>query len=289
MLVAGLQHLGFSARKINRVLEQTNQVRLIANYGINSTALAQLWEDLQTTTIPGARLDVKKRDLKMFFCTMNFLRRYHVEKEREAKWYSDRKNRDDGWYYVQKIGLLKGIKITWPFDNFGDDIWCISVDGTHFRTYEKRSATLNLDPSIFSYKNKCAGFNYEIGLSINESKLVWFNGPFEAGTYNDAKIFNEKGLRAKLQQCAKCAIGDGGYRGYRDCMSTPNIRYDDPEVRKFKTRVRMRHERYNAMLKSFKCLSDDFRSSKEKLQLCFEAVAVICQYKMEFGEPLFDV
>jgi len=119
--------------------------------------------------------------------------------------------------------------------------------------------------------------------------LIWFNGPFEAGTHNDAKIFNEKGLRAKLRSTFKKAIGDGGCSGHADCMSTPNIGYDEPEARKFKTRARMRHERCNPMLKSFKCLKEEFRSSKQRLQHCFEAAAVICQCKMEFGEPLFDV
>jgi len=32
-----------------------------------------------------------------------------------------------------------------------------------------------------------------------------------------------------------------------------------------------------------------FRHSKEKLQACFEAVAVIVQHKMDMGEPLCDI
>jgi len=154
MLVEGLQCRNFSLADINQVMEKTNQDRLQTNYGMNSTALAQMWEDLQTTTIPGARLDVKMRDLKMFFCTLHFFKRHQVEKERIGDLFSERKNRDHGWYHAEKIGALKGIKIVWPHDNFGNDIWAVSVDGTHFRTYEKRSATLNLDPSSFSYKNK---------------------------------------------------------------------------------------------------------------------------------------
>ena len=38
-----------------------------------------------------------------------------------------------------------------------------------------------------------AGVNYELGISISESRLVWMNGPFKAGT-NDAMVFNTKGL-----------------------------------------------------------------------------------------------
>jgi hypothetical protein len=30
-------------------------------------------------------------------------------------------------------------------------------------------------------------------------------------------------------------------------------------------------------------------TAREKLQMCFEAVAVLVQYKMEMGSPLFDI
>jgi len=198
-------------------------------------------------------------------------------------------NRDDGWDCTTKIGALKALKLSWPLDNFGDDIWVLSVDGVHFKTYEKRSSRLNLDPATFCCKHKCAGFNCEIGIALATSKVVWFNGPFESGTCNDVKIFAEKGLLAKLRALKKRAIGDGGYRGYPDCMSTPNVKCDIEEVRNFKSRARMRHERYNAMLKTFKILDDKFRSDKVRLQQAFEAVAVLCQCKMDLEAPLCDI
>ena len=99
----------------------------------------------------------------------------------------------------------------------------------------------------------------------------------------------KKGLRKKLERPGKKGIADGGYRGFNNLLSTPNIRYDLPEVLKFKSRTRLRHERFNAMLKTFDCLDSRFRHGKDKLCACVEAVAVVCQYKMEFGEPLYDI
>jgi len=292
ILVAGLKALKYSKRRINRCKDSTNQGRLRNAHGLNSVALAQLWEDLQTTSIEEARLDPNQRDLLMFFISLNFLKKYRTEKDQDEHWQiSDRKTRDNNWHYVKKIAALRSWKIKWPDDNFGNDIWVMSVDGVHIKSYEKRSneKKLNLDPKIFSYKHRCAGYLVEIGLALHESKCVWIRGPYKAGTVNDIKVFTTKGLKDKLEQCGKVAIGDSGYTGYSHICSTPNIGYDEPEVRKFKTRARMRHERYNAMLETFKCMVGPFRSSEEKLSLCLDAVAVLCEYKMEHGEPLFDI
>ena len=110
-----------------------------------------------------------------------------------------------------------------------------------------------------------------------------------AGTYNDIKIFKEKGLARKLRKLGKKGIADGGYPGYPDLLSLPNNSHDDKEVQKFKSRARLRHEGFNRMLKTFKCLSSVFRHNKEQLQACFEACAVITQYKMENGYPLWSI
>jgi hypothetical protein len=43
------------------------------------------------------------------------------------------------------------------------------------------------------------------------------------------------------------------------------------------------------MTKTFKILDDRFRNSIDRFSPAFEAVCVICQYKIEMDEPLFDV
>jgi O6-methylguanine-DNA--protein-cysteine methyltransferase len=86
----------------------------------------------------------------------------------------------------------------------------------------------------------------------------------------------------------KKVIADKGYRGEKDIISTPSSQ-DPPELRKFKSRARARHESFNARIKNFRCLDMRFRHGIEKHKIVFEAVCVICQYQLENGSPLFDV
>ena len=290
MLLAGMKALKWTDDELSRGSKETNNNRFRGHYGADPHVIAALWVDLQTTSIIKARLDPAKRDINGLFVALHFLKRYPKEIEAETLWKRNpNKNRSDVWYYINLIRELKAEKIGWPSHNFGGDIWVMSVDGTHFRTQEPSHPNLPKDPSYFSYKNKCAGFNYEIGLALPESKLVWFNGPYKAGTYNDIKIFKEMGLKRKLRKYKKRVIADHGYRGQPKYVSTNNSR-DSDEVRRFKIRARQRHEKFNGMLKEFECLGVNFRHRpmEAKLQACFEAVVVIVQYKMEMGTPLFE-
>jgi len=66
--------------------------------------------------------------------------------------------------------------------------------------------------------------------------------------------------------------------------------HDSKEVSKFKSRARCCQETLNGKIAEFECMNNiGFPHSKEKLQGCFEAVAVIAQHKMEMGEPLVDI
>ncbi len=101
----------------------------------------------------------------------------------------------------------------------------------------------------------------------------------------------------KLRRAGKKAIADEGYRGFPDQISLAHS-LDSPEVKEFKARAWQRHEIYNSKLKVFGILSERFRCKnnandkftvEEKLQMAFEAVNILVQYKMEMGEPLFDI
>lgn len=289
MLREGLFALGWNQTQLDRSKDKGNKEKFRAHFGANPHVIAQLWEDLVTTNVPKARVDPKKNPIKQFFVALHFLKRYQTEIERNSTWKVSKNTlRQWTWFYVGKIRALKPEKIRWPSDNYGDLKWIMSVDGTHMRTQEPNAKDLPKDPSYFSFKHKCAGFNYEIGLSLHESKLIWFRGPYKAGTYTDVKIFNEKGLKAKLKSLGKMAIGDHGYRGFPKLISTNNS-HDSDEVRRFKIRARQRHEQYNRKLKEFQCLGFKVRHNKRQLIKCFEAVAVIVEYKMEMGEPLYII
>jgi hypothetical protein len=102
-------------------------------------------------------------------------------------------------------------------------------------------------------------------------------GPKPASTH-DITIYREE-LKNKIP-AGKRAIGDKGYRGEPNTISTPSSR-DPEELRRFKSRARARHESFNGRIKNFKCLAERFRHGKHKHQICFEAVCVIVQYQLD--------
>ncbi|MEL7342975.1 MAG: transposase family protein [Bacteroidota bacterium] len=220
---------------------------------------------------------------------LHHLKKYPTEEERSGPWdISEKWGRAKVWYWLSKIQALKHEKIVWPND-WGTDIWVISVDGTHCWINEPQHPEWSQDKEFYSHKYAKAGINYEFGIAIATSRLVWMNGPFKAGV-NDVKIFSERGLQAKLAECRKKAIGDRGYRGkeYEKQVSTYNA-HDSRNVKKFKSRALKRHENFNGMTKRFACLHGRFRHGAGQFATCFEAVAVICQYQIESTQPLYDV
>jgi hypothetical protein len=139
---------------------------------------------------------------------------------------------------------------------------------------------------MFSHKLNRAGWSYELCILLTGS-LVHINGPFPAGQ-SDIVIFKkEGGLRDKLVEAGKKIIGDKGYNGHPDVVSTPNSA-DERPVRRFKSRALARHEKYNGRIKTFNCLKTVFRHSKDNHELCFRAVCVLIEYEVQ-NNPLFDV
>jgi len=154
--------------------------------------------------------------------------------------------------YVNSIAALKEEKVVW--EDGGDEIYLLSVDGVHFRINEPRT-----EPSSkwCSHKHKSAGLSYELGISIYKNKLVWINGPFKAATH-DKTIF-KKDLAKKIP-AGKKAIADRGYNG-KACQHQLSIRNprDSDGLKEFKMRVRARHENFNARIKNFNILEARFR------------------------------
>ena len=239
MLVEGLKYLGWDNSNMTiRLTTQTKKDRFRGHFGSDPHVAAQIWEDLQTTKIELARVPPSQRNLKHFFWAMHFLKQHPKTIEAEQMWkVSENTFVDYSWHYVEKVRALKGLKLGWPSDNFGDDVWIGTVDGKHFRNQEIAHPDVPKDPSIFSFKHHSAGFNYEIVVALRESKMIWFSGPHEAGDWNDIKIFAHKGLRAKLKRLGKRVTADKGYRGHLKLISLPNS-YDSKEVSKFKSRAR---------------------------------------------------
>jgi hypothetical protein len=255
---------------------------------VKAATACQIYEDLQQTTIDESRIIGSELQLRFFLISLYYLRKYPEEDDLESTFdYSKKYISDQVWKFVEKIRGLKKQKIVFPKEHeLTDDIWLLSVDGTHICKNEPMHEEFSKDTDTFSHKCNRAGSNYELGISLVEG-LIWMNGPFKAGR-NDISIFREEGLKNKLQAIGKMAIGDLGYRGETDLVSFFNPQ-DDDGVAKFKSRAMMRHETFNGKTKVFKILQGRFRHSEEKLASSFEAVCVLCQYKLECELPLFDI
>ena len=257
-------------------------------YGCRPLVVATLWEDLQRTKIEEARLDdADELNPKHFLMALHTLKCYPTDNERVGPWnLPTEEARQLVWFYLKKIRALKAEVIVWP-DDWGDDTWIVTVDGTHCWIKEPTHPDWSQDKSYYSHKYNKAGINYELAIAIATSRLVWMNGPFKAGR-SDVKIFKNDGLKALLKSMGKKAIGDKGYNGHPDECSTFNA-HDCRGVKKFKSRALKRHENFNNMTKRFDCLSARFRHGVDQFATCFEAICVICQYQLEDNMPLYDV
>ena len=288
LLKRGLLLVNYTRRRIRRAKKKRNLERFVGHFGANPTIVAQIWEDLQTTNDDAAYLVPDDRNIDHLFMALHHLKRCPTELEREPIFDVDcTSGKDFVRFFIQKVKALKHEKIRWPDNNFGNDIWAITVDGTHIWIEEPQHPTWSQDSKCCSHKHGSSGMSYELGISISTSKLVWINGPFPAGR-SDNSIFKKDGLKAKLESMGKRCIGDGGYPGHPKVLSTPN-EHDSKPVRVFKSRALKRHETFNGMVKRFDCLSSRFRHSADWLEDCFEAVCVVCQHQCDFDQPLFDV
>lgn len=301
ILLLGLKQVNFTDERVNRVqgnpsTSKTNIDRFKGHFGCNHVVVAALWEDLQVTDLPQAKWKVKDADNIMhLFEALHFLKSYKTELNRESTFdFSPKTLRKHCWAVLAKIQALKSEQIVFPED-FGDDVWIMTVDGINFEINEPSNLPVSKDPHMFDHKHNHAGLTYELGVQLFDSKLIWMKGPFKAGETNDAGRFSvEGGLREKLTTINKKALGDKIYGSVANAnqISSYNA-WDRDDVMQFKARAQMRHEQFNGMLTDFGCLANRFRhpsdNAFEKFAICFEAVAVICCYRMDYGEPLYNV
>ena len=301
-LEKGLLAKGYEQRQIDRVKMKTNLSRFRSIYVGHPRVYADLFERLQTSgTLDCSILGIEKT-VNYFFMAIYLLAEYPTEEKAQTAFsfqVSDRTFRHHAWDIVEKIAALHSEIIAWPTwwgnpddPNGGETRFIITVDGTHCEIEEPTLDSFAEQRKYYSHKFHSAGLDYEVALSIFESKCVWIAGPYPAGKH-DITIFRRR-LKQKMINSRAVrgvqfrGIADRGYRGEADLLSIPNSQ-DSKEVRDFKGRAMARQETFNARLKNFNCLEDRFRHGIEKHAISFYACAVIVQLQMENGFPLFQV
>ena len=114
ILREGLELVGFNEQRQARVSNSTNRDRFKEHYGSSPVVCARIWDDLQTTTIPEARVDVKRdKELEYFLQAQQLLTMYTRENQRSGTFGNGvRSNRDWSWYFIKKIAALKALKVS---------------------------------------------------------------------------------------------------------------------------------------------------------------------------------
>ena len=197
------------------------------------------------------------------------------------------------WTWIERIAWLAKKKIVWDpeLDLDHTEIFGISADGVDFKMWERQHPEFPYDTKAMSHKFKSCGAKYLIALSVHRPQCVFIEGPFRGGK-GDLDIFRESGLMQKLKESGKIAILDRGYRTKyaheKKHFSLPDY-MDSKELNNFKSRARLRQETFNGRLKFFKALSGTFENGFEKHGIALRAVAVIVQYQMDNGSPIYCV
>jgi hypothetical protein len=292
VLQKGLGYIGVDQELQAKMSLDRKAESFKAHFGSSPLVIAYIWNDLCNNE--------SEKGFKRYMISHYYLWTYTKNCNLLMTRFNTCKSYVEGqelWFWPKKIGALKKIKIVWSEDlnsQQGSAIIAISVDGVNYRSWEQQTETLNRDPKFFDHKHNSCGFKYEIGLHIYEPKIIWIKGPIRAGK-GDREIFREDGgLQEKLADTpGKLCIADGGYamsevHGGRGFLCLPNST-DSKELKQFKSRVRCRHETLNGRLNNFKILQDTFRHGMNCHGIAFEAVAVIIQYQMDNGAPIFDV
>ena len=162
----------------------------------------------------------------------------------------------------------------------------MSVDGTDFQIQQKGPAVRGNRYGSHKFGGR-SGLRYELGICILTSHLVWIQGPYPAGQFNDIAIFNMC-LAHKLDPYERVEA-DNGYCGHVDKVKCPKNANNRLEKRRMQARVRARHETFNGRLKNWGILKQVFRHKVLLHGKVFRACAVITQLMVENGELLFSV
>jgi hypothetical protein len=109
--------------------------------------------------------------------------------------------------------------------------------------------------------------------------LVWIQGPYPAGTFNNVKIFN-KVLRHFLEPSERVEA-DNGYIGAADKIKCPNNPCNPVANEEKQSRIRSFHETINGSFKTWGILSQVYRHDITHHGKVFQADAIITQLAIE--------
>ena len=200
------------------------------------------------------------------------------------------------WFYVREISALQDQVILWEnrkTNDVGNDC-LVSVDCVDcpfqqiLIDHPTKPGKKTVNKALFSYKMNGPALRYEVGLWLLSNDIVWINGPFCPGDWNDLVIFH-KDLKYQLG-VGERVEADNIYVGeapmYVVCPASCLTKDDSVPMMK---RVEGRHEALNKHIKNWRCLKGPFDvrgTAYEKMEKhghLFRACAVAKQVAMQMG------
>jgi hypothetical protein len=111
ILQLGLETVGFSVQRQQRVRHVTNITRFRASFGPSPETCRDIFKDFQTTQIVEAHIN--KPNLIYYLMSMNWLKTYKTEAEFAGLFKVDEKTvRVWVWKYTHAIQALKATKVS---------------------------------------------------------------------------------------------------------------------------------------------------------------------------------
>lgn len=133
-----------------------------------------------------------------------------------------------------------------------------------------------------------SALRYEIGVCILTGWLVWINGPYEAGKWNDIMIFRNS-LLSHLEDGERVEADDGLIGVAPQYSKVPKSMGHRVECEEMQQRVRSRHETINKRFKQWQIMKQIYRGKMEDHADYFRVVSLTTQLSIIHGEPLFQI
>jgi hypothetical protein len=290
-LARGLRFLHIDPKGKKSKKTRTEEFR--KHYGSSPLDIASQWYDLCQTNIEKAKLtrQEKTRGFKMFMAAHFFLWGYCKNANLLASRFGICERLARGahlWDWIKHIAGLEKHVIFWPkaLDSATSETASHSTDGVDKKTWERKHETLPYDKKKYTKKHAHGGLKFQLTLCAQRSRCIDIFGPVRGGM-GDKEMLERSGILKRLKK-GKLVIADRGYINdkWKEQVSWPH-EHDSKEANNFKSRVRLRHETFNGRMSFFGTMTQTWRHTDEQLGFAFRAVAVIVQYQMNNGSPLY--
>lgn len=133
-----------------------------------------------------------------------------------------------------------------------------------------------------------SALRYEVALCILTGEIVWINGPYEPGIWNDVKIFRNA-LKSMLELGERVEADDGYVGEAPRYVKCPRSIGQNELTDEMQSYVRRRQETVNKRFKQWSILKHVYRNDIKHHGKVFRAVAIVTQISIQNGEPLFSV